>query len=796
MNVIDLFDAGYESLVSVIPVGAVLSPLSKLKPDDIGKVPGRRNANGQYGGYDWRQTPTRADVERWVRDGNNIGLAARDFPAIDIDCLDEGTSMYLRGAAIERFGQAPVRVGRWPKQLLVFQTAQPFGRMRLWFHRAGQREHVVEVLGDGQQFVIAGMHPFTRRPYEWVAGRALPGLPDLLPVLTRDAADEWLDDVAADLEALGYIVRREGAGTLTAQRAQIDQSHLIGDVDKIRAAVALIPNTNETHPGRDDYLRLGYAIKAGCGPDHEDEALEIFQAWAAKWEGNDSFAGNDPAEVERDFHKMVPPFEVGANFVYDAARPYGFSLAAEEFDADLEPGDETPQQAAKHETPLDFTDAALAQEMAERHAHELRYCDALGGWLVWDGRKWVADKGARAMQIAARVALRAGNRAMRSIESINKAEKVANRLHSNAGKNAIVGYASSSPEFVAAADAFDVDRMLVNTESGIVDLTTGAIRPADPDALMMKCCASTVGTGTPKRWLQFLDETTGGDAGMIAYLQRLAGYCLTGRIDEQALVFIYGTGGNGKGVYLGTIQRILGDYATTAPMETFTASRNEQHPTGLAKMAGARLVSAQETDEGRRWDEPKIKSLTGGDRIAARFMGRDFFEFDPQFKLVIAGNHKPEIRNLDAAIRRRMHLVPFTRTVAKPDTQLADKLRAEWPQILAWMIEGALLWQEHGLNPPEAVVSATQEYFDEEDSVGQWVQQRVDAAPDVLTPVGELFEDWSQWCGENGEVRGTNRRLADALVKHGYVRARRSTDGVRCLRGLRLRAPVEFQADK
>ena len=214
---------------------------------------------------------------------------------------------------------------------------------------------------------------------------------------------------------------------------------------------------------------------------------------------------------------------------------------------------------------------------------------------------------------------------------------------------------------------------------------------------------------------------SGGDSELQSFLQRMIGYSLTGSTREHALFFLYGTGANGKSVFLSTIAILLGDYAKTAPASSFTASSTEQHPTDLAGLRGARFVTAIETEDGARWAESKIKSLTGGDKIAARFMRCDFFEFIPEFKLIIAGNHKPGLRSVDEAMRRRLHLIPFTVTIPQDDRdpRLAEKLRAEFPGVLDWAIRGCLEWQQHGLNPPAIVLNATADYLAGEDAIGQ-----------------------------------------------------------------------------
>lgn len=175
-------------------------------------------------------------------------------------------------------------------------------------------------------------------------------------------------------------------------------------------------------------------------------------------------------------------------------------------------------------------------------------------------------------------------------------------------------------------------------------------------------------------------------------------------------------------MFVNTLFTLLGDYAANAPMDTFMESRGDRHPTDLAGLRGARFVGATETEQGRRWNESKIKEITGGDRVSARFMRQDFFTYLPQFKLVIAGNHKPALRNIDEAMRRRLHLIPFTLTVPpeKRDKSLSTKLLQERDGILAWALEGCLAWQRDGLKPPKCVVDATDEYFDEEDTIGEF----------------------------------------------------------------------------
>jgi P4 family phage/plasmid primase-like protien len=296
-------------------------------------------------------------------------------------------------------------------------------------------------------------------------------------------------------------------------------------------------------------------------------------------------------------------------------------------------------------------------------------------------------------------------------------------------------------------------------------------------------------------WREFLATVTGGDTELQLYLQRMAGYCLTGVTSEHALFFLYGTGANGKSVFANTLTAMMGDYATVAAMDMFMASHGDRHPTDMASLRGARVVTAIETEQGSRWAESKLKALTGGDKITARFMRQDFFEFIPQFKLLVVGNHKPSIRNVDEAMRRRLHMIPFTVTIpaAKRDKRLPDRLLAERDGILRWALEGCLEWQRIGLQPPASVLAATEEYFDAEDAVGRWLDERCNLGPNCKATSGALYASWKSWADANGEYAGSNKRFSETLTARGFTRA--NTNSARGFRGLELRdAPANSTA--
>jgi putative DNA primase/helicase len=275
-------------------------------------------------------------------------------------------------------------------------------------------------------------------------------------------------------------------------------------------------------------------------------------------------------------------------------------------------------------------------------------------------------------------------------------------------------------------------------------------------------------------WDRFLEEVTSCDRDLQRYLRQVAGYCLTGDTREQALFFVYGPGGNGKSVFLNVVMGVMGDYATTSAMDTFTASSGDRHPTDLAMLKGARLVSASETEEGRAWAESRIKQMTGGDTIRARFMRQDFFEYRPQFKLVVVGNHKPVLRNVDEAARRRFNIIPFMHKPQAPDRELEEKLRAEWPAILQWMIGGTVDWLAGGLTRPKVVTEATSEYFSEQDIVQQWMRECCETGDRRFgATVATLFASWKQYANDNGEPPGSSKSFSQTLQRLGIEASRK-----------------------
>jgi putative DNA primase/helicase len=418
-----------------------------------------------------------------------------------------------------------------------------------------------------------------------------------------------------------------------------------------------------------------------------------------------------------------------------------------------------------------FTEDQLALRFSERHAHDLRYVAARRQWYKWDGVIWAPERTALAFDLI-RASCRDDARDYGN-------GKPPNKLYTARTVAAVERLASADRRQAAILEQFDTNTWLITTTDATYDLKTGLGRRPDPaDYITKKTACPCAPPGTPHPlWTAFLDRITADNKELQAFLQRYFGYCLTGEISEHRFIFGYGTGANGKSTLINTVANILGDYACVADMATFLAAKHERHPTDLAKLHGHRLAIAQETEKGRRWDEVKIKSLTGGDKQTARFVHQDHFDFIPTFKFFIAGNHKPRLENVDEAMRARLMLVPFTVQIPEKERNpdLPRKLESEWPAILRWMIDGCLEWQRGGLAPPAIVTGATMAYFDDQDVLQHWLDEcTADGGPYAFTLTKQLYGSWVNWTGEQHLDPGSLKTFSGSIEDRGFTKKRDS----------------------
>lgn len=440
-------------------------------------------------------------------------------------------------------------------------------------------------------------------------------------------------------------------------------------------------------------------------------------------------------------------------------------------------------QVSEEPASEELSEDALAIQFTNQHAADWRYVANWGIWFKWNGQCWLKET-----TLDAYDRIRKMCRDEAQISEL-KREQAKRKCYSSSTVAGVERLVRADRAHAMTVDQWDLDPWKLNTPGGVVDLKSGLILPSAREFFMTKITrGNPKAPARPTRWLQFLSEITAGDLDLQGYLARVAGYSLTGSTEEHALFFFYGTGANGKSVFLSTLSYILGDYSHTAGSETFLESHQSGHPTDIAALRGARAVIASEVANGRRWDEVKIKTLTGGDKISARFMRQDFFEYTPQFKLIIAGNHKPGLRDVDVAMRRRLHLVPFTVTIPPEarDPHLIDTLKIEADGILAWAVAGCLEWQSKRLAPPAAVIGATDEYFESEDALQRWINECCGTAKQDSGTTASLYESWKIWAERSGEFIGSIKRFSETLASRGYERWREPTTDRMGFRGIKV----------
>jgi len=427
---------------------------------------------------------------------------------------------------------------------------------------------------------------------------------------------------------------------------------------------------------------------------------------------------------------------------------------------------------------LRCSDMGNAEVFADQHRDKLRYCFELGKWFFWDDTVWKPGAEANLQELAEETVRSFPVEASQLMDSQGRKTFLNWAIRSGHRSRMIAMIEQSKHRLKLEQSKLDKDPMLLNLFTDSIDLSTGLAKPSEASDYATKQAQIVLDPAAEyPEWQRFLSKVMDGSKELISYLQKAVGYSLTGKNTEQCFFIAHGTGANGKSVFLNLIRDLAGDYGVNIPMDTLMAQRFQSGNTNdLARMNGARLGTAIEGEVDQKLSEVKIKQITGGDEITARFLHKEFFEFKPIVKIWMATNHKPQITGDDHAIWRRVHLIPFNVVIPpeERDGDLPEKLRKELPGILNWAIKGAVKWAKEGLNPPIAVLQATSEYRSEMDTFSRFCSEMIQREDGATTPKSELIKAFELWCSVEGGEQLTPGGLAQRMKQEGFEDGRSS----------------------
>lgn len=798
-----LMEMGWRTIIPVIPPRVRLSPLSKVPEDQLGKTPGIMRNDGFWTGLpDWQNlTPTKAHAKVWDAMNASIGCRCDELIGLDCDIPDKELSIKVLNAvrALPFIpDDASFRVGRPPKWLLPvrFPGGHPGWNLK-FAHPSVPTNFMFQALGRGRQFVLWGVHPGTGNMYRWSRPHGIDVF-NTLPELDATQLEELRATVIRTVVDAGGELVTGSKGSASVVRPL---EELKGDQELVTRALEMIPNDLEY----DAWQTLCAAVRAASW-DWPEAGLAAWLAFCERC----TRVEPDLEDAERKWHSYRGDFRVGAQYVYDLAAGYGFNKALADFKPDPEALARAQESAAAGRDPdavvwgqdvapvLDmalsenakYGEKALAARFIDANRERLIYVGERGLWHAWDGQRWRPDTTKsvhdRLLQdFLTRESFRAGTMPAETKEEIREKRTLLGKLQSATLHKNVMSL--SRPLMTISAEFLDNQPWLLNTPDGLIDLTTGALVKAKRKYYLTKITAAPVGPAgvQPARWLRFLEEATQGDFELMLWLQRALGYSLCGDLSESTFFFLYGPGGNGKGVLLNTVYDLLGSYATIADRSVFISTRHSEHATVRASLAGARMILVPEVNDGASWNEAILKEFSAGDVIKARYIGQDEFEYRPEGTLWFSGNDRPTLRKVDPAIERRFRLVNFMYRPERPDPHLRRKLREEGPAIMRWLLDGCLAWQREGLGIAQAVQRSTNDYFAEHDPLRKWISERCTTGVGCRDSSTELYGDYQRFCREH---------VTDALSQRAFVqRLKEVLPGVRTRRSSDQRVLVGIQ---
>jgi putative DNA primase/helicase len=675
---------------------------------------------------EWQLRPLALeDIEEWVRSGGDVGWQCGEvsgwISAVDLDCTEARriASKFLpetlRGA---KGKEAPSQ---------YFYRSAELGYKK--FSELGRPSELIALKasnnGRGHQVAVAPSIHREKGPYHFVGGYN----PAAIAVVDKDE--------------LRHRVGMLATATLVARQ--------------------LPPSRDEGGGGRHDLaLALaGYMLRNGEATEDVEKMLTT--AWELREAPRQAvedvrrsvrdtsvrLARNEPATGGRRLGELVPRMpEKIADFL------------------DWERADVREQRRSYMRT-----DLGNAERFVDAHRDRVLWCPARKSFLCWDGKRYAWDERGEAVKLAHLTARSIFHEAAHT-EDEDEQKKIAGFAAVSQNTTRIKAMLTEAKPYLAVGmDELDRDPWLVNCQNGTLDLRTGRLKDHNPADRITKIVPVEYDPeASCPRFLRFLKETLVDDA-VIKFVKQYSGYTLTGITRERLLAILYGFGKNGKTTLAELLRDVMGDYATNTDTETLLMKRYQGVGNDVAALKGARFVSAAEVEQGRRLAESKVKQLTGRDTVTARYLFGEPFNFRPEFKLWLSTNNKPVIQGTDDAIWDRIRLIPFTQRFDgdRQDPRLPEKLRAEMPGVLAWMVEGCLEWQEHGLGEPESVREATDQYRAEMDTLAAFIEDRCVVREGSVAPATPLYKQYQMWCDDAGEKPETQKMFGMRLRERGFV---------------------------
>jgi putative DNA primase/helicase len=717
----------------------------------------------------WQNLPrtTKEEAIQYARSGNNIGIrtgAISGIIVVDVDKKHNG----IENAKALKFPRTPmVRTGSGGYHLYYKYPEGGLG------NSTGTLPPGIDIRGDGGQVVAPpGIHPDTGKEYKTEIH------PDDCPIA------ELPKDILAMV--------RTTAPKLNGRSIPSDLLPLTERIKRASSYLSRIPGAESGKGGHDATYKAALAMLKGFSLSH-DVTLDLM------------LRNFNPRCIPHWSEKEI------RHKVSDAAKatiPDGYLLCDSTYSptnnevpnkTEAPSIDETNAHSKENITqePLSFlprTDLGNSERLVSRHGDDLRFCHKWNSWFAWDGRHWVKAESGEVLRKAKETVRAIYDEAKHAPDDDRpKIAKHAIRSESEARLKAMISLAESDEKVIINTTQLDSDPWLFNVQNGTVDLKMGILREHRREDMITKISPVTFDSNaTCDVWEDFLSEIFDGKDELVTFMWKALGYALTGLTTEQCLFLFYGTGSNGKTTLIELIIFILSNYAKRADFSTFLVGDPNKIRNDVARLVGARFISASEAESGQCLSESLVKQLTAGDTVTARFLHQEHFEFQPEFKLFLGANHKPVIKGTDHAIWRRIRLVPFTVTIPdeKQDKDLFRKLKDEAPGILAWMVQGCIAWQKEGLTPPETVRSATENYRIDMDTLADFLLDKCVEDRHVDAPFKDLYKAYNEWCDQNGEKRPLGQRsFGSSLEERGFPPAKRGSNRVRIgikLRGLGL----------